>query len=758
MTGGRSGIALLFHFAFQRPLLSLATAGILLAVCAPGIPRLRTEPALESLTNADLPAVRFHKEVRANFQHSANMVVVARGTEIFSAESVELLRRFESDLSSLEGVEKVQSLFSVPVLVETRHGNLVEPLLRNPNPDPEFLAYAREKAIDSPLLRDHFVNTDATATSLALTISNPEVYPEKAKTAAEEIVRLVDQANSTAEPELRFYELGFPSGNAELLDLLRKDTLLLVPVAFLVVGATIFFFYRSWIAVLLPLLTGSLSILSTLGLMGYADIPINILLYTIALLILVLGCTEDLHLLSEYREGIRDGLTEEQIFHRLARFTGRALFLTSLTTFLGFVSIAFTPLESLRDFAISLAAAMVLNFFFTALVVPAILRLLPRSSSFRKENRKGTSLPDGLIPSILRRRGRISVLFGAFFLLFLVGASRLEVDTDVLNFFPGDSRTRVHQEMFRSDFGGSASFVVVVETHQPDGVFDPDVEKGLEEFQAGLERSFDGVLGFADPRREFRPIRTEIESAAFAGVASPDAFMRPNFVDFDASRAAFYLRTDNRSSRHLRESEESINALASRILPEHCSVGITGERIVLAKLSDSVSKQLLINLGILAVITAVSIAIFLKSTLLGFLSILPNAFPVIATFGLMGWLGFPFSIGTFPVVIIAFALAVDDTIHLLARFSTLARTETKNVNHSLRALREETHPVLATSVTLCLGYLVVTASEIPLHREISLLFTFAVLMALLADLLLTPTLLLSIEEKYRAKFANPRVD
>ncbi|MEM9017269.1 MAG: MMPL family transporter [Verrucomicrobiota bacterium] len=295
---------------------------------------------------------------------------------------------------------------------------------------------------------------------------------------------------------------------------------------------------------------------------------------------------------------------------------------------------------------------------------------------------------------------------------------------------------------------------MVVETGRAKGVLDEETKDAIISFESLLDEEFVAVLGLKDAIEEYSPIQEMVRRSSFAGATSMEAFLRPNFIDFDASRALLRVRSDKLSSLELREVEATIDQLRKDTLPEFCSITVTGEQVLLASLSDSVCRQLLINLCILALIVALSIALLFRSLRLGLLSLIPNTFPVVAVFGTMGFLDAPFGIGTFPVVLIAFAVAVDDTIHLMARFQSLSQNDENGEDIFSLTFREEAHPVLTTSIALCLGYLVTSFSAIPLNREIGLLFAFAILVALFADLFLTPSML-ALTSRKASKRSEP---
>jgi predicted RND superfamily exporter protein len=187
--------------------------------------------------------------------------------------------------------------------------------------------------------------------------------------------------------------------------------------------------------------------------------------------------------------------------------------------------------------------------------------------------------------------------------------------------------------------------------------------------------------------------------------------------------------------------EKRILDHAARTFGEKVVVRVTGEPVLTAHLCELVTDRLVSNLAILAAVVAGIIALIVRSLRQGLIALVPNLFPIVLTFGVMGWLGIPLSTATFPVANIALGIAVDDTIHFLLRYQALRRTG-QGIDRALRGtIRAELRPILATSVVIGCGYLVMMLSPLRANAEAGLLFAIAIFSALLADLVLTPVLL-----------------
>ena len=478
---------------------------------------------------------------------------------------------------------------------------------------------------------------------------------------------------------------------------------------------------------------------------------------TIVVLLLVVGCTEDLHILSDHLDNLRAGMENLSAIREVGNSLGRALLLTMSTTTLGFLSIAFTDFVGLQHFAISCAFGMTVNFLITLLVVPACLALvpprIPRQQWIGKVGFLGHA--ETLLEAILHRHrrpalGLLALVLGGAGL----GLARLEVNTDYLRFFSEDSEMVRAYRKFVSAFGGASFLTVTVETGAING-FEDSVRLGqLRTFQNSLESDCGHALGYLDLLGEFLQVSPP-ESIGPDGLPTPEAHksfrkiiprevVKP-FLDYDGSRTAIRLRIHAPTSVDVLAIESRILRHAAGSFGEDIEVRVTGDRLLIARLCELITARLFTNLLLLALTVALMIAVSVRSFVIGGLAILPNLFPIVITLGAMGWLGIPMSVGTFPVTLVAFGVTVDDTIHLLARHHLERKRGGTVLAAVSRGLSREIRPVIATALIVAAGYLVMVLSPFRVNAEVGLLFAIAMLSGVVADLVLTPILLVRFD-------------
>ncbi len=745
----------LFRKSIAHPWVSIGIGAALSVALGTGILELRIDNTTSGMFPANDPEVDYWHNVQTNFTPDPDLVAIVPSEELFDADTLREVRQLANRLAEVFGIREERSLFSIEAMRSetlTYRGQTVRRLVPAPLLDPNTArdpSSLRDSIRSEPLLRGNFINESGSAMAIHLFLDQPDKsdggFEERTVGAVEGVIE-----SFGGGPASDAYLFGRTFVKAAVTESIWRNLIVLAPIAIAVVALLILVFFRAPMVVPIPLITGGLSVLATLGLMGFLGIAINPISSTVVVLLLVIGCSEDIHLISEYAQGIRNGLSRLDAVRAIGPSVGLAALLATLTTSLGFLAIVPNPIPQLREFALVCAVAVPINFVITILVVPALLRLLPVPRSFRPGSGWIPALTSQVTAFLLRLIHRRVPVIAAFLLasiLSAVGISRLEVNTDYLRFFPSDSFVNSTADRFARDFGGTSAFSVAVETGQARGVYQLDSLRQLNEFSDQLKEYFTHSLGVTDLIRKVLAERTESPDLP-ASQEELDAvttliprFLLEPFVDHDGSRALIRLRSDNSGSEGLRADREIVTRLASEVLPPEFTVRTTGEILLLHRFADQVTGQL--AQGLLLLLAAILVVFFVtfKSVRFCVIGILSNVFPALVTLGFMGWAGIPLSIGTFSIAIIALGISTDDSIHFLVRYRHEIQSGCEPATALTNTFVKELRPIVLTTIALTAGFLVLGFSSLLLHQEAAVVYAVAFLAALLADLLLLPSLL-----------------
>jgi predicted RND superfamily exporter protein len=746
-------IILLFRWSTTRPFAAIGVAVALSLAFASGFAFVRIDASMEHFLSPEDPEVRFLHEARENFGDRPVMLLLVRSERLASPVLLETLRETASSFETIEGVARVSSLFNLRLPVPDDTVVRDAPALPGIPRDEAEARRILDRLLTRNIVVDNFVNRAGNALVIVVFLEPEASDGANHRHVIDELESRRARAEESIGDLAELTLLGAPLMKVVTERYILRDLLLLGPIALLVIGGIIFLFFRSPATVFLPLVTGSLSVFATLGFMGWAGFEFSVFLSTIVVLLLVVGCTEDLHILSDHLDNLREGMENLDAIREVGRSLGRALILTMTTTTLGFLSIAFTDFEGLQHFAISCAFGMTVNFLITILVVPAYLSLFPRRAGppGSGAGRGWLARVESLLQGTLRRRPGPALALLALMLAGAgLGVSRLEVNTDYLRFFRDDSEIVQSYRRFYEAFGGANYLTVTAETGEINGFENHERLAKLRQFQDSLAPECGHPIGYLNLLDEYLaaspPTATgpdglpTLDTLRAFRKRVPREVLKP-FLDYDGSRTAIRLRIHAPTSEDVLRLETRILELADAAFGSDIEVRVAGDLLVIGRLCERVTAKLFTNLVILSLTVAFLIGLSVRSPAIGLLAILPNLFPVLVTLGAMGWLGIPMSVGTFPVTLVAFGVTVDDTIHLLARHHLERKRGGTVIDAVSRGLSRELRPVLATSIIVAAGYLVMMLSPFRVNAEVGLLFAIAMLSGVVADLVLTPILL-----------------
>ena len=563
------------------------------------------------------------------------------------------------------------------------------------------------------------------------------------------------------------FELGLPYTEQELGRAILTEFPKLIPMAVGILLFMLIIVMRSASAAILPLLTSGFSIFFTLAFMAFVGIPINLLTFMVPILVIVIGSTEDVHILSEYMEGVHEYRARSLAINYMARTIGTAILLTSLTTFLGFISISISRVIVLRQFGIAAGFALFINPITTILLAPVYLKFFG-SKKYQTQKKEGASskflkkMSNLLLYLIHNQKGlTLTILIGGAVVLGAFSL-RIVVDNDFVSFFKPSSAIPTRMNRIAEGIAGGSNFNIRISTGQPNGFHNPVYLNQMEELierlnskQIDGKRAFDKIISINDylklTHREmnfsdetFFKIPDESDLIAqyslFMGDEEPQ-----NYVSFDWSEANIIVRHNVSSSHKINNLVEEIYDDMEEIMDPFLQYEITGKLILINRAATTIVTSQLQGLLLLSVVIFLVMTIMFTNVKAGFLALIPNMFPVAVFFGIMGIFGIPLNVGTCLVAAIAIGISVDDTIHFMARFNKEMRNYSSKKDAIRAVVEAEVQPVVSTSLSLFLLFGIFATANLTLVIYFGILSAIVMICALVADLLLTPILLTSVQ-------------
>ena len=523
-------------------------------------------------------------------------------------------------------------------------------------------------------------------------------------------------------------------------------------------------------AVIWPILIFVSSIVGVLGLAGWTGWPIDLSLYIAFGLVSVAAIADVVHVLSGYLFFHQQGKQHSEVMRSVFSKTALACLLTSITTAIGVFSLFFIKLRVIQTMGLLSGIGVMFAFLLTIFLLPVLLNWFPPRPPKSNEKPKVTLLLR-VVKHLLNGIERVSteypkgviVLFAAAGLLLILGIARIEIDTVFSEYYPPESPVRKTINLIDEQFLGTGNMEILLET-ETEGVFrDPEMLFALEEVKQWIETSYPELVThnwtlnnqlkqthrkLKENREEYYtvPDDPQLVSQLLVLIEGGDYENLERLVSLDYANARMSISLKTIGSKKSVELLKVVQPGIEKILlplkeryPE-LKVTLTGGVGAWARVFDAISWSQIQSFGLAFLIISLIMFGIFGSVKLGLVAILPNTFPMLTVFGLMGWLDFNLDITTLMTAPIIIGIAVDDTIHFITHYR-LSLLKGASISEAIHAtLHEVGQAIIFTTLILMSIFLFfIPVSHVGVSR-FSILAVIAVFSALLADLFLLPAL------------------
>jgi predicted RND superfamily exporter protein len=754
---------------FKRLLLTgleyqLTTISVLLiitVITAMGLNRLSIDTGLDSLIPANDPMRLVYERISDEFGTDNRTIIYIRDTNLWTPEKLEALEKLHYELGKLDYVTRVDDLFSLHT-IRGEDGKVdSRPLMPEAPATLELAQQIRQDALDNPLIVDNFISVDATVTAIIVSI-------REARNDNDFNFRVNDDLNNLVAGIQPLFDevvqVGSPRINTELKTSLAADFKLLGPLSALILVLSIVAFLRSTTAALIPIITSALSIIWTFGLMGWLGLPVNILSVMLPSLIIVIGSTEDTHLIASYfhsmtkTESSASSRERRRIASRMMmNHMGLPLVLTISTTLLGFASNIFNSIGLIQDFAISSTMAILFNGLITLLLVPILLeRFGPLKNSIYQQDGHMSGVASLVSSAFSFSQSRfprmILVITGVLCVFFVYAASKLHVTNDPLSYFPEHRPLIQDAKLIHQDLSGIKLFFITLETDREKSFQHPRNIQKLADIQGFIRKqgAFDRSISLADHlafvNREFRQGEEKLDLPESRELVSQFLlfFHRSDlesYISHDMSKANIIVRHNIHDSHTLNRYVEELRQAIPAIVGNEMKASIVSENLMVNQAAESLMIAQVKSLVILLFVIFLIMSAMYTSFKGGVISLVPAVIPIVLMFGTMGLLDIPLNPGTAMVAVIAIGIAIDGTIHLLSRYNELCRRTDNYIEAVSITVHEESTPLVTASLSLAFGFGILLLSNFTVVAQFGALAAATMLFSIYANLLITPLIM-----------------
>jgi len=528
-----------------------------------------------------------------------------------------------------------------------------------------------------------------------------------------------------------------------------------------------FFFFRSFRATLITMVTVIVGVMWCFGILGLLKYEITVLTALIPPLIIIIGVANCIFLINKYQQEIKLHGNQAKSLQRVITKIGNATLLTNATTASGFATFILTQSKLLSEFGTVASICILSVFVLSLLTIPIIYSYLPipKYKHLKHLNKNWISKLINWLQRMVKTQ-RIAIYITTICLLSvsIIGIYTIKISGSLIEDMPKRAPFFKDIRFFEKEYDGIMPLEILIDTKRKEGAMAAANLRRMDELQEYIK----SVPEYSKPLSVVEIVKYA-KQAYYNG--NPDYYQLPtsqernfilpyaknsinetnlleSYIDSTGQYARITAFMRDTDTDRMQRMEEDLRAEIATIFPEdRYEVSVTGKAIMFQKGTDYLVKNLVISLSLAIFLIALFMAWMFRSFRMIVISLIPNLLPLLITAGLMGFLGVPIKPSTILVFSIAFGISVDDTIHFLAKYRQELIASNWKIKQSVyAALRETGVSMFYTSIILFFGFSVFMISSFGGTVALGGLVSATLLFAMLSNLLLLPSLLLSLEK------------
>lgn len=769
----------------------LVLSGVLLIQ----LPKLTFDTSTEGFLHKNDPTLRAYNTFRDQFGRDEVVIIGIESENIWDLTFLARLKALHEQLE--DGVPYLDDITSLINARDTRgeaDALVVEDFFEIWPQDGTDLDVLKARAISNPLYKNLLLTENGRFTTIMIKTHSVstrghesdvlegfgDIDPAPSTTAPDpskkvyltdiensEVVQSVKEiASKHDQAGFRIHIAGSPVVTHFLKRTMMKDMRKFMGLAVATVAICLFLMFRRISGVLFPLVIVMVSLLSTLGLMAATGTPIKLPTQILPSFLLAVGVGTSVHILAIFFQRFNQtGQKEAAIAHALGH-SGLAIVMTNVTTAAGLMSFSTSAVAPIADVGVFAGIGVLIAFINTIVLLPALLALVPLKKKKSGGSLQHLTVMDRFLSGVSHFSTSYpkTILIGCGVVVCgsLVLTSRIQFSHDPLRWFPEKNAIRVASEMLDHELRGTVNLEVIVDTAKENGLYDPELLNRLDAAALFSEAQAYGAV-FVGKAWSVTTILKEINQAlnenqeAFYRVPQDRKLVAQEFllfensgsddledvVDSQFSKARFTLKGPFKDALQYATLLDRVEQYFKKHFPE-TDITLTGMMVLLSKTIDHAVRSMVKSYVTAVIVITILMVILIGKVRIGLLSMIPNLIPILMMLGIIGATPITMDLFTMMVASIAIGLAVDDTIHFMHNFRRYYEQtgDPKQAVH--KTLMTTGRAMLVTSIVLSIGFFIFVFATMNNLLNFGVLTSFTILMALGADYLVAPALMVLV--------------
>jgi len=722
----------------------------------------------------DDPVLVEYQEFKNKFGEDGNVMVIGFADKnFFSTNKFNDWYHLSKTIKIIPGIKEVLSVPTCYNLIRNdslRKFDFV-PLITKIPRTKEDIEVVKDEFLKLRFYEGIIYNKETGATLMAITFDSKTLNSKRRLDIVDEIKVLTEGFAAKHRVSIKYS--GMPYIRTQMMRKISHEMTLFLALAFIITAFILWLFFRSLVNVAFSMIIVAIGVVWSLGILHLFDYRITVLTGLVAPIIMVIGIPNCIFLINKYQSEFIHHRNKIKALARMIETIGVTLFLANITTSIGFAVLYFTGSSLLVEFGVVAAISVMATYLITLILTPVVLLLLPKPKLSHTKHLQGKRINrmlSGVDHLVQRHRPAIYVSSLIITIIGFLGMLKINFTGYVVDDLPQNDPIYHDLHFFESSFKGVLPFEITIDTKKEKGVFANNAKvlykmKALQsifmdykEFSKpvsiieAIRFTYQSYQG-GDPKYYILPPATELKSLSdFAGSLEGQDQRLKNFIDSNRRVTRISYQMADVGSKRIKEIVSEIRPRVDSVLdPKNYKVSFTGNSLVFLKSNDYLLSNLLESLLIEIILIALVGMLLFRSVSIIILSKLPCLIPLIITAGIMGFLDIRFKPSTILIFSIAFGISSDGTIYFLTKYRQELNKRKNHIKAISAAIHDTGLSMVYTSVILFFGFSIFSISSFGGTAALGTLISLTLLMAMFTNLLLLPSILLTLAERKEAK-------
>ncbi len=752
-----------------------------------------------NLLPEDHPENIKYKKFTDKFGEEGNLVVISvKDSSLFSVDKLNAWNKLSNSFKKQKEVSTVIAFGDLQEL-KSDHSEkkyFIEPFIQDSIKNELELDLLKDKIFNqSPFYDKFLINSETQAVRTAINLKSEIVNTVVREKFITDILEpRVLEFEQKYKLDVRIS--GMPYVRTKYSQTIKAELGKFLILAVVVTSLIFFLFFRSIRATIISVFTVSIGVMWTLGIVGLLEYELTVLTAIIPPLIIVIGMPNCIFLINKYQRELNIHGNKSLSLEKVIIKIGNATLMTNVTTASGFATFIATNSKLLSEFGLVASLSILSIFILCLLIIPTVYSFLPTPNEkhLEHQNKKWIkNLLNWMVNVVKTKRIEVYIISIIMLAVSMIGINFIKISGRFIDDMPKNTEFFDDIIYYDNEFNGILPLEIYIDLKRKKGVINPAIVENMQEIEKVIENqtkynkyekkdesllsrpiSVISLLKYTkqayfngNPKYYQLPNKQDrLFISAFAKKSSSDFDLLNNYVDSTGRYTRITTFMKDIETEDMEKIEVNLEKEINKIIDkksgmsegneynERAEVFLTGKAYLFQKGTYFLVENLVWSLGLAIFLISLFMAYLFRNFRMIIISLIPNLLPLLITAGLMGFIGIPIKPSTILIFSIAFGISVDDTIHFLAKYRQELQENKWQIKKSVyNSVKETGLSMFYTSIVLFFGFSVFIVSNFGGTIALGALVSTTLLLAMLSNLLLLPSLLLSLERS----IANEKV-